>query len=344
MALTYQVDPGLYSDVIFSHTLHFNIDVPEHLESFINPKKRAADMRYFRECLMKFEEPSDELCPFFEVVDKRSFAFSKMYDHLCRTQDFSVASLKAFLPDAQTMVRELRSFFMPTEDPYKEVDLKVLKECIAAVPVSPLVKFHFLSMMIEPQPYYDALFASLEKRVTEMQAYYKANRASIEAAKRSVKTTDVADFLEKCYGVDPDDMDKNMAYSVMLIGKNAVRYIAGKEPMLVLGFDYPARMAMLIGEAIQPDIVKIGKALGEEKRVTILKLLLVEPEITAQQLLRRLELSMTATHYHLELLMQAGMLFTRNEGRTIYYSLNREFFDRAPIVFEKFNSKEDFER
>ncbi len=342
MSMTYRSEPGLYSDVIFSHTLHFNIDTPEHLESFINPKKRAADMRYFRDCLARFTAPVDELCPFFEVVDHRSFAFSKLYDYMSRTQDFSLAAIKAYLPDAPTMVRKLCAFYLPEEASCDTSDLKVIRQCISALTVSPLVKFHLLSMLIEPQGYYDALFASLEKRVEDMQAYYKANRAQLEAVKKTVKFAEVAEFLNKCYGVE--DMAGDLSYSVMLIGKNAVRFIAGETPFIILGFDYPARMAMLIGEAIQPDIVKIGKALSEEKRVTILQLLLVENEITAQQLLRRLELSMTATHYHLEMLMQAGMLLARNEGRTIYYSLNREFFDRAPIVFEKFNSKEDFER
>ncbi len=344
MAMTYRSEPGLYSDVIFSHTLYFNIDTPAHLESFINPKKRAADMRYFHDCLAKFQAPADELCPFFEVVDNRSFAFSKLYVYMSRTQDFSLAAIKAYLPDAGTMLRELRGFYLSEKESCEEDDLKAGCQSVAALNVSPLVKFHLLAMVIEPEPYYELLFASLEKRVEEMQAYYRANRAQISAVKNAIKFSEIAEYLEKCMGLDAQELSPDMAYSVMLIGKNAVRYVAGEEPFIILGYDYPARMAMLIAEAVQPDIVKIGKALSEEKRVTILQLLLAEPEITAQQLLRRLELSMTATHYHLEMLMQAGMLLARNEGRTIYYSLNREFFDRAPIVFEKFNSKEDFDR
>ncbi len=344
MAMTYHLEPGLYSDVIFSHTLYFNIDRPEKLESFINPKKRAADMRYFHDCLAKFKAPADELCPFFEVVGHRSFAFTKIYDHMCRTQDFSLNAVKAYLPDEQAMLRKVYGFFLPEDIPCETDDLKTVKGHIAALNASPLVKFHLLAMVIDPLSYYEALFVSLEKRVEECKAYYKANHAQLETVKKTVKLAEVAEFLGKCYGVNAQDVPSDMAYSVMLIGKNAVRYVAGDTPFIMVGFDYPARMAMLIGEAIQPDIVKIGKALSEEKRVTILQLLLAENEITAQQLLRRLELSMTATHYHLEMLMQAGMLLARNEGRTIYYSLNREFFDRAPMVFDKFNSKENFER
>lgn len=344
MSMIYQLEPGLYSDVIFSHTLYFNIDTPADLESFINPKKRAADMRYFRDCLAKFDAPSEELCPFFEIIDKTSFAFTVMYDRMCRTRDFSLDALRRYLPDAQTMMIELYRFYLPGNVIAALPNAKSLTRLIAALPVSALVKFHLLAMTVDPQPYYDALFASLEGRLAQMQAYYKHNRAQIEQTKKSLKQAEVTDFLGKCYGVEAEDIGKDLAYSVMLVGKNAVRYVPGDEPFLIVGYDHPARMAMLIGESVQPDIVKIGKALGEEKRVMILQLLLAEEEITAQQLLRRLELSMTATHYHLEMLMQAGMLLARNEGRTIYYSLNREFFDRAPIVFEKFNSKEDFER
>ncbi len=342
MAMIYRQEPGLYSDVIFSHTLHFNIDLPDKLENFINTKKRAADMRFFRECLSRFTAPADELCPFFEVVNNRSFAFSVLYDHMIRTQNFSVDAIKACLPDVQTMMQKLRQFYLPEQVIGDASDLCALKNDIHALPVSPLVKFHLLALMIDPTPYYEALFLSLAKREDEMHAYYKANRAQLDAIKKMVKLSDISEYLNKCHGIEPDDLPADMAFSIMLVGKNAVRYMAGDTPFIILGADYPARMAMLIGEAIQPDIVKIGKALSEEKRVMILRLLLAENEITAQQLLRRLELSMTATHYHLEMLMQAGMLLARNEGRTIYYSLNREFFDRAPIVFDKFNSKEEF--
>ena len=338
MAMIYRQEPGLYSDVIFTHTLHFNIDLLDKLENFINPKKRAADMRFFRDCLSRFTAPADELCPFFEVVNNRSFAFSVLYDHMIRTQDFSVGAIKTCLPDVPTMVQKLLSFYLPEQS---HTDLYSLKNGIHTSPVSPLVKFHLLAMVIDPAPYYDALFLSLAKREDEMHAFYKASRAQIDAIKKTVKLNDISEYLDKCQGIEAHELPENMTFSIMLVGKNAVRYVAGDEPFIILGTDYPARMAMLIGEAIQPDIVKIGKALSEEKRVMILRLLLAENEITAQQLLRRLELSMTATHYHLEMLMQAGMLLARNEGRTIYYSLNREFFDRAPIVFDKFNSKDE---
>ncbi|MBE6763538.1 MAG: winged helix-turn-helix transcriptional regulator [Ruminococcaceae bacterium] len=343
MTMTYRLEPGLYSDVLFTQMLYFNIDLAEKLENFINPKKRAADMRFFRDCLTRFTPPADELCPFFEVADNRSFSFSVLYGHMIATQEFSLDAVKACLPDAQTMVQKVRAFYLPTEAYGELTELTAIKNAINTLPSSPLVKFHMLAMMIDPQPYYDALFASLTRCEAEMEAYYKANRAQLEAAKKSIKPADIAGYMEKCHGIAGGEATRDMTFSVMLVGKNAVRYVAGTHPIIILGSEYTARMAMLISEAIQPDIVKIGKALSEEKRVTILQLLLVEQEITAQQLLRRLDLSMTATHYHLEMLMQAGMLLARNEGRTIYYSLNREFFDRAPIVFDKFNSKEHFE-
>ncbi len=343
MSMIYKADPGMYSDVIFSHLLHFNIDTPENLDNFINPKKRAADMRYFRECLTKFETPAEELCLFFEVIDQRSFAFTKMYGYMSAACEFSMDAIRRYLPDAQTVCAEVFGFYLP-KITVSSADTATLARAIAALPISAAAKFHLLAMAADPQPYYEVLFASLENHLTQMQAYYKANRSTIEHMKKSIKHQDIAEFLDKCCQVSVEGDESEWHYSVMLIGKNAVRYVAGENPFLILGFDYSARMALLIGERIQPDIVKIGKALSEEKRVAILQMLLAEEEITAQQLLRRLELSMTATHYHLDMLMQAGMLLARNEGRTIYYSLNREFFDRAPIVFEKFNSKETFER
>ncbi len=338
MSIRYQMEPGMYSDVIFSYLLHFNIDTPDNLENFINPKKRAADLRYFRECLAKFTTPAEELCVFFEVAQKRSFAFTKVFGYLFSKHEFSTESVKGYLPDAQTLHTELYAFYGLNAD-----DQATLVKEIAALEVSPAVKFHLLAMSVDATPYYDVLISSFEDRLQQMQAFYKENRAKIDQVKKTIKSQDIADYMLQCHGRSMEDEDCELTYSVMLVGKNAVRYMGGEQAFMILGFDYSARMAMLIGEAIQPDIVKIGKAISEEKRVTILQLLLAEKEITAQQLLQRLELSMTATHYHLEMLMQAGMLIARNEGRTIYYSLNREFFDRAPMIFQKYNSKDEFE-
>ena len=338
MSMIYDPNPAVYSDTIFSFLLYFNIDDAKALEPFINPKKRAADIKHYRDQIAKFDIPAEELAPLFTVYKTQSFAFSRIFDYMSRSQDFSIEAIEAYLPDAQTMLLELLHFYAPDEIADTVPTMAELTAIIGAAETTPLVKYHLLAMAIDSQAYYEVLFAALKSRLEQMKAYYKANKPIIDSVKKAINETEVKAFLENRYNLTGQPLTDSTSYSVMLVGKNAVRFVQGEHPFLILGFDYSARMAILMGESIKPDIVKMGKALSEEKRVMALHLMLERGEITAQQLLRALDLSMTATHYHLEMLLQAGMLCTRNEGRTIFYSVNRDYFDRAPMVFDPFNS------
>ncbi len=338
MSMKYVAGPAVCSDMLFSYLLYFNLNDTEGLEHFINPKRRAADVKFFRDTMAKFDIPDEALSPFFTIYNTSSFAFGGIFNALCLKQDCSFEQIGNYLPDAQTMISEVLRFYLP-DMPHESPSLATLNEAIAALETTPLVKFHLLSMAVDPAPYYTLLTESLARRYAQMEAYYRSHTAAVERVSKALDEAALRTFMAARYGVSEEALGEELAYSVLLLGRNAVRFVPGEDPLVLIGTDYTARMEQLMAEAVQPDIVKVGKALSEEKRVMVLQLLLHQKEITAQQLLRELELSMTATHYHLELLLQAGMLLTRNEGRTIYYSLNRRFFDTAPTIFERFSTK-----
>ncbi len=338
MAWEYRSEPALYCDTLFSFLLNFNIENKKYLEFFINPKRRASDVRHYQDCVAKFTLPPKELSVFFAVYERQSFAFSKMFDHMSRGGEFSLQMLKSYLPDAETMCKKVTAFYFP--DHKDGMTSAEMAERLPELAVLPEVKYHLLAMSIDPVPYYKMLFASIDERLQAMNRYYLSNKAMITAVKKAMDIEQIKDFLRIRHGVGDEMFADEMTYSIMLIGRNSVRLVDGDPPVALLGTEYVARMETVKEQSICPDIVKMGKALGEENRVRILDMLLVENELTAQQILTKLSLSMTATHYHLELLLQAGMLLTRNEGRTIYYSLHREYFDRAPLVFDKYKSPE----
>ncbi|WP_295841212.1 metalloregulator ArsR/SmtB family transcription factor [uncultured Xanthomonas sp.] len=65
---------------------------------------------------------------------------------------------------------------------------------------------------------------------------------------------------------------------------------------------------------------RLLKALGNEKRLLLL-CLLVDHEQSVGELNARVELSQSALSQHLALLREDGLVQTRREGQTIYYSL-----------------------
>lgn len=65
------------------------------------------------------------------------------------------------------------------------------------------------------------------------------------------------------------------------------------------------------------------KALANEKRLQIL-CLLMERELSVTQVNRQLALSQSALSQHLAILRRDGLVQTRRESQTIYYSLSSE--------------------
>ncbi len=87
------------------------------------------------------------------------------------------------------------------------------------------------------------------------------------------------------------------------------------------------------GRKLKPDLKRIGemhahageaagflKALGNEQRLMILCSLLTGP-LSVGELNERVDLSQSALSQHLALLREAGLVETRREAQSIYYSL-----------------------
>ena len=68
------------------------------------------------------------------------------------------------------------------------------------------------------------------------------------------------------------------------------------------------------------DAAQLLKALGNEQRLLVLCNLLAGP-LSVGELNERVELSQSALSQHLALLREAGLVDTRREAQTIYYSL-----------------------
>lgn len=93
---------------------------------------------------------------------------------------------------------------------------------------------------------------------------------------------------------------------------SAVRKSRKRTPALVID---PETM-----RAHAADAARLLKALGNEKRLMLL-CLLVEAERSVGELNARLDLSQSALSQHLALLRADGLVTTRRDAQSIYYSL-----------------------
>ena len=86
-------------------------------------------------------------------------------------------------------------------------------------------------------------------------------------------------------------------------------------------------------------IIKFFKALANEERIEILKLLKKNEEMFAQDIERRFYLEQSTTSHHLNMLRRAGITKARKQGRKIFYSIDYPSFQSlwdefGKVIFE----------
>ena len=81
--------------------------------------------------------------------------------------------------------------------------------------------------------------------------------------------------------------------------------------------------------------IKFFKAIANEDRLEIVKLLKKNKEMFAQDIEQRFYLEQSTTSHHLNMLKKAGITKSRKEGRKIFYSID---YDSIKHILDAFNT------
>ena len=103
-------------------------------------------------------------------------------------------------------------------------------------------------------------------------------------------------------------------------------------------FGYPVADAAIEGDdtlAPPQGVVRLHRALGDETRLRILKLL-TDGDRYLTEIAAQLELSKPTIKHHLALLRAAGLVTVTEEGGLTYYSLIRPRLDEASVELKRF--------
>ena len=82
------------------------------------------------------------------------------------------------------------------------------------------------------------------------------------------------------------------------------------------------------------DYIKLFKSLANEERLAIVKLLIKNKEMFAQDIERQFYLEQSTTSHHLNMLKKAGVTKSRKEGRKVFYSVD---FDNLKHILDSFS-------
>lgn len=91
------------------------------------------------------------------------------------------------------------------------------------------------------------------------------------------------------------------------------------------------------------EYAKIFKALSEPKRLDVLDLLR-DGEQCACVLLDSLDFTQSGLSYHMKILVESGIVSSRQDGKWVYYSISEEGRDRALDILNKIATPNSFRR
>lgn len=82
------------------------------------------------------------------------------------------------------------------------------------------------------------------------------------------------------------------------------------------------------------NIANVFKAFCDEKRIRILKFL-QDDEKCACHIIEYMDMGQSVVSYHMKILLESNMIVSRQEGKWIYYSLNKEGASQAILLIDK---------
>lgn len=87
------------------------------------------------------------------------------------------------------------------------------------------------------------------------------------------------------------------------------------------------------------DLEKIFQALGNDIRLSIVKLLLKKSEFSCQDIQKLFRLSQPTMSHHFSQLIDTGIIKVRKAGVSHFYSLNQDLLERNGIYLQKRGGK-----
>ena len=170
----------------------------------------------------------------------------------------------------------------------------------------------------------------LDVTYKKVKAYYHKCEHIIREVANSIDE-DVMKSVDKAFQVREDYANIKVISSVALlseskISRRGVRESSDVMAIYLLGTQWQEKLQQYMGNN-HTDVNVFGKITSEVNRMKIIDYLLQHKEITMAEAVEYLGTSVMATNYHINMMADSKMLKVRNEGRKLFFSLDRKYFD-----------------
>jgi len=339
-------DPGFLYDLNYLFFAKFNTQ--HYVNSFVDETKKEAYKKFLIDTLQHFGDISDDLYVFYHAMKNGRCFMTTYYINPYKNHfstDFNFKFFKNLLSDTEGLIRNLIQFYL------YDLSQESLEECflsteklfsyIKASKYSIEEKSKLYEFFINPTPYFQTLQYELIEKEILLSAYYKEhyetileahNKTTFEVLCENVNSRSDLSFLR--------EGEQTLYTSFCLLNKYCMNlFFVSEGAVYLLGCDYVSIISEITKAPKTSPLEDLCGALSETSRIQILKLLLERKEVTCKDLEKTFNFSGSTAYHHITLLTKIGAVKIRNEGKTIFYSLNRDFFDMMREQIKVFSNE-----
>lgn len=327
-------EPGYVYDLFFIFALHFNQD--HFIAQTINYNQSSEDTEFYTRIDNDYGNISDELLPFFYIKESGGRCFMATFYHKPYERYFSSAyNLQtvqtALLNHEEVITNLLKFYFMDIEDQeLRECkrSLRAVGKMIKSSSYSDKIKTSLYAFFLEPDLVIQKLSYEMMEKSFQLSQHYEKNLRKLSDLQNQLDIDALTEKLKMCKTQTCNlDYFNEIYVTFCLLNKNLIKVsMSDKTIVLFLGFDYLNYLEYIIARDDVPELHVFANALAEKNRVEILEMIYRQGEITIRDIEQQMGLTGTNAYYHLSLMIRANMLKTRNQGRTVLYSLNDRYF------------------
>lgn len=323
-------EPGYTYDLFFIFTLYFN---KEYFRTSLNP---IDDFQCYEDLMDKFLPISEELLLFFYMSENNGNLISEKYFQPYRDDffdgNYNLERVLMELADCDRVVDNIIQFYFRDISAEEMTNCKksitVINKMIKETKYNYNIKSALYSFLIEPIPVIQKLIYELMAKEILLAQLYKKEYDNISRLQESFDYERLSMLLKLTKNQYLNiDCFENIYLSFCFQNRNLMSwYCDKKNAIMVMGCDYIQTLDFLAKHDSFPELEAFGTVVSEKNRIEILNLMRDMGEVTIRNIEQKLGFTGTNAYYHLMLMTKAGMLETRNQGRTVLYRIHKEYF------------------
>ena len=326
-------EPGFIYDLNFIFYLKFNTNL--YIEKYIpDDDNKEKNIKYINDIITHFGNISDDLYVFYHAIEPdRVFVTTEyFYPYQSKFDDgYDLEFLQNELTDSEKLIRKMIKFY------FHELDGLSLNECISSHKklVSHIKNSNYSSdeksklyeFFADPEPYIKTLQYELMSKSVVLTEYYKENSFKIMDAYGNTTVDGLKEQLKDLRDLSfLDGYDQSLFVSFSLLNKWCIFCCYLNEGLLtILSCDYVSAIEFAKELCQEADLYTFGHSLDDESRLNIFRFVHKRGEITCKDLEREFDFSGSTAYHHIAIMTKTGILKTRNEGKTVLYSLNKKY-------------------